>query len=235
MSWTLVAAVFAARCAITAWGFAAVCRFAGIAVVFTRNAFVACLGAHLGLCLQGVFWTAHLASGFGVVGQVGLVGRIACSSASAIASAASAFLTRCATFRGALVGAIGTLCAFATLIAVTALSAFTTFWAITATGGAFVTTFFGAFGTVTTTAAASTATTTCVASAFTAFALVVFFVCGFFAIGGRGICFVAAEQAFDPREEALFSRCFFLGGSFVWAALGLGRCSRLCNRRWQVR
>ena len=68
MARTLVAAVFAARGALTAWDFAAVCRFAGIAVVFTRNTFVACLGAHLGLCLQGVFWTAHLAGGFGVVG-----------------------------------------------------------------------------------------------------------------------------------------------------------------------
>ena len=68
MAWTLVTAVFATRCALRAWGFTAVCRFASIAVVFTRNALVACLGAHLGLCLQGVFWTAHLAGGFGVVG-----------------------------------------------------------------------------------------------------------------------------------------------------------------------
>ena len=68
MARTLVAAVFTARGALTARGFAAVCRFASITIVFTRNAFVACLGTHLGLCLQGVFWTAHLAGGFGVVG-----------------------------------------------------------------------------------------------------------------------------------------------------------------------
>ena len=68
MARTLVAAVFATRCTFTTRGFAAVCYFASIAIVFTRNAFVACLGAHLGLCLQSVFWTAHLASGFGVVG-----------------------------------------------------------------------------------------------------------------------------------------------------------------------
>ena len=196
MARTLVAAVFATRCAFTARGFAAVCCFASIAVVFTRNAFVACLGAHLGLCLQGVFWTAHLASGFGVVGQVGLVGRIARTSSCAIASAASAFLTRCATLWVGLVGTICALGAIATFVAVTALSAFTTFWSITAAGWALAAAFFAAlsaFSAVTTSAAASTATTTCVASAFTAFALVIFLVCRFFAIGGRGICFVATE------------------------------------------
>ena len=238
MARTLVAAVFATRCTFTTRGFAAVCRFASITVVFTRNALVACLGAHLGLCLQSVFWTAHLAGGFCVVGQVGLVGRIARTSSCAIASAASAFLTLCATLWAALVGAISALGAIATFVAVTALSAFTTFWSITAAGWALAATFFAtlsAFSAVTTSAAASTATTTCVSSAFTAFALVIFLVCRFFAIGGGSICFVATEQAFDPREEAFFSRCFFLGGSFVWAALGLGGCSRLCNRRWQVR
>jgi hypothetical protein len=146
--------------------------------------------------LQSVFWTAHLAGGFCVVGQVGLVGRIACASVCAIAPAASPFLTRCATFWVGLVGAISALGAIATFVAVTALSAFTTFWSVTAAGWALAATFFAtlsAFSAVTTSAAASTATTTCVSSAFTAFALVIFLVCRFFAIGGRGICFVATE------------------------------------------
>jgi hypothetical protein len=240
MARTLVAAVFAARGALTARGFTAVCRFASITIVFTRNALVTGLGTHLGLSLQGVFWAAHLAGGFGVVGQVGLVGRIASTSTSActIASAASTFLTGCATFWVGLVGAIGSLGALATLIAVAALTAFTTFWAITVAGGALAAALFAAFAafcTVTTTAAASTATTTCVASAFTAFALVVFFVCRFFAVSCRRFGFVAAKQAFDPREETFFSRCFVFGNSFVWAALGLGGCFGFCNRRWQVR
>ena len=238
MAWALVAAVFAARGAFASWGHALILRVYVVAVFFTRNAFVARFGTDLSLCLQGVFWTAHLAGGFGVVRQVGLVGRIACTSVWAIASAASAFLTGCATFWVGLVCAIRALGSLATLIAVTALSTVTTFWAITTTGWAFAATFFAtlaAFSAVTTTAAASTATATCVTSAFTAFAFVVFFVCRFFAVGSGRFCFIAAEQAFDPREEAFFSRCFFFGGSFMWAAaLRLGRGFGFCNRGWQV-